>query len=354
MKDSYIENFTYILDYNNTYFEPSEPEEPSLKKVSDVIATIGVVLTGIILLHLIIIMIWFPERRRLPRMWILLGILAAHFIHLIMINVQEGLVRSIHDTGSGNTALCTFLSGIRPTLECASVFGSGLLAYHVFLWVYAPDSSRGRRALIFWVTAVVLSWLLGTAFGFGTYGADAKLEEFTGVRPRRIACFVEEDAIRPVFYSSVTFLLPYMLAFPPTYAALGVLCLKADRVTTDLKEHYTQPREGPSRIESSGAVIIPDPEKVEPSQSNNDSRTCVLLWVIFNIANVFFGACLRVLMHLMQHESFRPIDFWESMFLFFLALLLSYIYLCVMPLVCLLLPELRCGIIEKITSCFKR
>ena len=287
-------------------------------------------------------------------MWILLGILAAHFIHLIMINVQEGLVRSITDTGSGNAALCTFLLGIRPTLECASVFGSGLLAYHVFLWVYAPDSSRGRRALIFWVTAVVLCWLLGIACGFGTYGADAKLEEFTGVRSRRFACFVEEEAIRPVFYSLVTFLLPYMLAFPPTYAALGVLCLKTDRVTADFKEHKTQPGEGPSRIESSGAIIIPDPEKTDPSQSKNESKNCVLLWVIFNIVNVFFGACLRVLMHLMQFESFRPIDTWESMFLFFLALLLSYIYLCVMPLVCLLLPELRCGVIEKITSCFKR
>ena len=99
-----------------------------LKNVSDVIATKGVVLTGLNLLHIISFVIWFPERRRLPRMWILLGIHAAHFIHLILINVQEGLVRSIHDTGSGNAAECTCVAGMRPFLECTSVFGSDLLA----------------------------------------------------------------------------------------------------------------------------------------------------------------------------------------------------------------------------------
>ena len=124
-----------------------------LKNVGDVIATKGVVLTSLNQLHNFSFVIWFPERLRLPRMWILLGIHAAHFIHLILINVQEGLVRSIHDTGSGNAAECTCVAGMRPTLECTSVFGSDLLAYHVFLFVYAPDSSRGCRALIFYVTA---------------------------------------------------------------------------------------------------------------------------------------------------------------------------------------------------------
>ena len=174
---------------------------------------------------------------------------------------------------------------MRPTLECASVFGSVLLAYHVFLWVYAPDSSRGRRALIFWVTAVVLCWILGTAFGFGTYGAAAKLEEiYPGNRPRPVVCTVEEEPIRPVYYSLVTFLLPYLLAFPPSNAALGVICLKANRGSG----YCAKSRAGHSKIVSSGEVIIRDPEKIEHSQSNNESKTWVLLWVIFNIANVFF------------------------------------------------------------------
>ena len=46
-----------------------------------------------------------------------------------------------------------------------------------------------------------------------------------------------------------------MLAFPPTYATLIVLCLKANRVSAGVNEHYTQPRE------SSGAAIIRESEK---------------------------------------------------------------------------------------------
>ena len=72
----------------------------------------------------------------------------------------------------------------------------------------------------------------------GWFGTDAKLEESTCLRPRRFACFEEEDAFRSFFYSLVAFLLPYMLAFQPTYATLIVFCLKANRVTAGVNEHY--------------------------------------------------------------------------------------------------------------------
>ena len=47
-----------------------------------------------------------------------------------------------------------------------------------------------------------------------------------------------------------------MLAFPPTYATLIVFCLKANRVTAGVNEHYTQPREG------IGAAIIRESENM--------------------------------------------------------------------------------------------
>ena len=349
---------TFTFDWNSTYlFENTQTEtfdEQPLRKATYVIATVGVVLTGLVTILLIKILVSFPQRRGLPCMWLLFGLSLSHLLLLI----HKQLEKHIQDWTESNDSytLCAILSNIQTSLDCVSIFNSTLLSYFVFIWVYIPKASIGRRVIMFWATAEVISWLLGFGIDYGVATPFvSSIETHFFNEKSKYYCVVDIPEGVMIGLSCTTFLLPYILATVPAFAALVRPCLTKPRIKMASIELTSSPIECQSNPEyfRGDKVESADGIELKQKQHDNENTRSALPWVIFNVINIFLGFVCRLLLRLQYHEFFID-TYWHAfkkgIMIYDLSMLLYYIYLCCMPLVCLILAELRCGTFEKCKS----
>ena len=353
--DLEFENFTF--DWNFTDIETLE--DPWTKKypvkiATDVIVTIGIVITGLATFLLIKILASFSERRKLPRIWTLLGIFVAHLLLLIFKKVEEHLLELIQTAQSD--ILCVFLICINPCLDCVSILGSLLLSYHVFTIIHIPGASRGRQALIFWITAEIVSWLLGFAIPLGIFAPYTSVVEVGISFAQKYVCVMEFHRLNFHFiiHSCVTFLLPYVFAVQPAVASLGIICVNKSRRPPASIELSGKPGECQFNPEYFAPDIADTPEETgsnkNPINHLDSDKKFIFPWVIFNITNNFLGFFCRLLYQLQNQEFFSEGAFdsiKEQISFSNISSLLYYIYVSFMPLLCLMLAEVRCGLLGK-------
>ena len=87
-----------------------------------------------------------------------------------------------------------------------------------------------------------------------------------------------------------------------------------------------------------------DGNHLKQKQEDDENVRSTLPLVTFNVINIFLGFVCRLLLRLQYHEFFIE-TYWHAfekgIMIYSISMLLYYIYLCCMPLVCLILAELR-------------
>ena len=351
---NFILNSTNELDYGfGTLDITPEYRKHPLEQASEVIYTCGIAINGIFIVVLIGLLIMSHERRILSRMWLLFGIITANLLYSIVCRLHESL--SQWPPVTSDVVVCGIVLHLYLCLDFASLLSSVLLAYNIFLRIYAPTTERGFRQLAFWIISEIVCWILGFSVALGIRARYAEIIEITGTKP---VCMSQYSPYLNLFYSSVTFLLPYAIVLPVTCCSLpGVIRSKSGNVRHETIELAPKPGGCQFNPEYFGVADV-NPKETKSfadnaGESDTQNKKSFLPWVIFNFLNIFLGFAVRLPHNLASQEFFiEPVlrsnnNFEAEMIMWRVFILIDSIYFSFMPLLCLMLAEMRCAIKDK-------
>ena len=346
-----FQNYT-PFDFNFTYseIEPNEPLNPRtqpLQTATDVLSYCGIVINVIVITLLVLGLIRSSEQRRLPRVWLLLGVLVANLLTLIFGLLPRHLQE--WDAVTSSHVLCVLILHLSTCFDTVSVLVSALLTCQIFLWVYVPTAEKGRRTLLFWATSEVAVLIVSIAVVLAMFAPETEILTFDSLTQAKKACIAIGREITNAVFSILFFLLPLVHVLP---VGLLSLWLNAGNRRQNAVELVPLPVTSQSNPEYFGVdPVKPDKGVQDITQQDKmtgERRASILLpWVIFNILNIFLGFGLRIPGHLIAQEFFRAGTFYktdnfdEEINFWYASVLCRVIYFSFVPLMCLLLPEIR-------------
>ena len=352
-----FQNFS-SFDFNDTYAD-IEIEEPQPRKrdhvevASDVIKFCGIAFNGILFVLLVFGLARSQKQRHLPRIWLLMGLVVANLLTPSFALLADHLLDS--DLVTTNHILCVLITNLPTCFDATSVLVSTLLGCHVFLWVYVPTAEKGRRTLLFLVIAVFVALAVSIAVVLVIRAPETEIlviDHFAPVKKFCMAYFKKETST--VLFSCIFLVLPFIFMLP---IGLLSLWLNAGNIRRNAVELVPLPVTSQSNPEYFGFDPT-KPDEFVPNQTlqritDQNRGPNLLPWVLFNLMNVIIGFGLRLLGHLLLHKFFTEAvfdktgDFAKEMKVWYVSGLCQMIYFCFVPILCMILPEIR-----KTLTCF--
>ena len=333
------------MDYNQTgtyyYEEPDEIDhyEPPLMAEVSILNYCGTVLNTVFTILVALAMMMSSQNRRLPRMWLLLGLVVAH-LATSAYSIYTLREASYWATYKWTYISCTLSRSVAFCLDFVTILISALLACHVFMWTFIPSVEKGRKTLVFWIVAEVVAWLLGFIIILAIKAPFTEILTISGGRSKHTFCTtnrVEGGAIE-IVELCLRFLLPFLFALPISCASTCFTIW----MKYNTKDDTIVELEILSGHSQSHAI---DPEKQEEvTHSTEASHRTSTHWVIFTMVLIFFGFSLRLPERLSELGVFRDAVFDNNpndVTIVMTFMLLRVVYYSFILAVSLVLPEVR-------------
>ena len=276
------------------------------------------------------------------RLCLLFAILTTHIILLIFISLYKYLYWGYLATA--NKTLCLFIANIPYCLEVAAILTCTLLACKVFMDVYVPRTSIGRKNVLFWILTTACAWVLG-------FGIILIVVVSAGINDDLCMALNVPPYVLFIL-SMVTVVIPYLCSIVVTGVTLRI---QSKRNTTT--RNVVEPPGEQDRFQTK----MDEPGTEDITVVNSDRKKSLTPWIVFNGVVVFFGFLIRVIFHLSNQESLIRHAFSDlaANIIFRQASYLGYIvFLATFPFMCLIITEVRdvfkkrcCKIVIRILCC---
>ena len=210
----------YTLFDNDSYIPFGDDEKPETitpRKfigVRGILSFCGIAVNVIIISILVFGLVRSSKQRSSPRLWLMLGVISANLLSIVWDVLSRFLYypgTATKDAITSNRVLCIFMVNLEACFDTASVLGSALLVSHIFLRVYAPNSAKGKRTLVFWAAAEAAIWIVSVAVVLGMRAPDTYIS--SSLNPARKSCTVKFDREdKTAAFSTIFFLMPFLYA----------------------------------------------------------------------------------------------------------------------------------------------
>ena len=319
-------------------------EEPPLQRAARIVTYCGTVLNTMFAVLMVLALIISSQNRRLPRMWLLLGLVVAHLAFSIF-SVYLSWDYSHWMTFNWTYFSCTLMLSLDDCFDFVAGLCSAMLACHVFMWTFIPIAEKGRRTLVFWIVVEITSWFIGFIVIFALKAPYTEI----GFRSTTAFCMTRRPSGNEIeiIESCLKFLLPFAFALPVScISTCFTIWIKFK--TKNENPVALEPLAGASQTNPEYFGV--DPMKMEEmSTDKHSNRTEAsyrrpLPWVIFSMLIIFFGFALRLPERLLEHRVFQEAVFSNNPRDYSIVLifsLLKVVYYSFILTVNLVLPEVR-------------
>ena len=318
---------------------------------NDVTKYCGVALNGVLFILLVTGLARSPKQRRLPRIWLLMGLIMSNWLTPTFVLLLNHFVHS--DVVTSNHHLCVLITNLPACFDAISVLASALLGCHVFLWVYAPTAEKGRRTFLFWVIAEFVTWAVCIAVTLAIRAPDTEvlvIDQSLYTTAKKFCMVNFEKGSKNVIFSCLFLVLPFIFALPIGCLSLWINAGNKRQNATEMVPLPVTSQTNPEYFGLDSTKPDVDIQNEGLQASADQSRGPILLqWVLFSLVNVIAGFGLRVLGHLLLQHFFTEAVIGSGNYfkIWHVSVLCHMIYFCVVPVLCMILPETR-----KTLSCF--
>ena len=334
-------------------------EEPPLQTATRIVNLCGTVSNTVITLIVALAMLMSSRNRSLPRMWLLLGLVVA-YLAVSSFSLYASWDYTYWVSFDWTDISCTLMLTVDDCLDFVTVLCSVLLACHVFMWTFIPSSENGRKTLIFWNMAVIVSWFISFV---GMLALKAPYTEVVTLGFRSITyCKTMLDIRTEIIESCLKFLLPFVFALPISFiSACYTVLMKFKSKDENAVELESLPGTSQTNPEYFGIAPIQQEETSATMHSNrtlsSQPTPAHLQWVVFNMVLIFFGFSLRLPERLTEQHVFRDAIFDKTaphdFTIFMIFSLLRAIYYSFILMMSFVLPEVR-GVVPNVIGHCRR
>ena len=319
----------------------------------------GTVSNAVITLLVALAMLMSSRNRRLPRMWLLLGLVVAHLAFSIL-SVYVSWDLSYWAAFEWTDISCTLMLTVDDCLDFVTVLCSALLACHVFMWTFIPSSENGRKTLIFWNVALIVSWFISFVVILAIKAPYIEVVTLGFRRPSNYCTtMLDINSAILIIESCLKFLLPFVFALPISFISVCyTVWMKYKSKDENSVELESLPGSSQTNPEYFGIAPIQQEETSATMHSNSLASHLTpthLQWVIFNIVLIFLGFSLRLPERLTEQKVFRDAIFDKTaphdFTIFMILSLLRVIYYGFIMMVSFVLPEVRGVVPNMIGHC---
>ena len=339
------ESTDFYLWYNqsdtNFYVEDDESGvhnfENSIETATRIVNYCGTGLNALFTILLVLAMLMNSQNRRLPRMWLLMSVFVAHLVFCAyQIFVLQH--QSYWMTFPWTYTSCTLIRCIGPCLDFVTSLSVALLACHVFLWTFNPNTEKGRRTLAFWIVAGLVAWVFGFVIIMALKAPFTEVLTLSGLSSRTI-CTTKRfiGGAVAILDLCISFALPYLFALPVACVSLGFIIWKKIKAKDDTPVQLEAfPKTSETKSENVGVSVVEYEDHTKEA-----SRRIPTLWVVFNLLLIICGIALRLPERLSELGVIS--DDYSSDYLttFMTFRLLRVVYYSFILLVSLALSEIR-------------
>ena len=333
----------YNQSDTNYYVEEDESGvhnfENSIETATRIVNYCGTGLNALFTILLVLAMLINSQNRRLPRMWLLMSLFVAHLAfsayQIFVLQHQSYWV-----TFQWTYTSCTLIRCIGPCLDFVTSLMVVLLACHVFMWTFNPNTEKGRRTLAFWMVAGLVAWVLGFVIILALRAPFTEVLTLSGLS-RHTICTTKRfiGGAVAILDLCISFALPYLFALPVACVSLGfIISMKIKTSDDNSVQLEALSKTARTKSENAGVSAI---EHEDGSQTKETSRRTPTFWVVFSLLLIICGIPLR----LPERLSVLGVisDDYSSDYLttFMTFRLLRVVYYSFILLVSLVLPEIR-------------